>query len=74
MSADVQQSITVKIAHASPSVRLFARELGVDISKINTGSGRKGRILKEDVKSFVKQVMEEGIVATGGRYSQHSSG
>jgi len=31
-------------AHASPSVRLFARELGVDVAKISTGSGRKGRI------------------------------
>jgi pyruvate dehydrogenase E2 component (dihydrolipoamide acetyltransferase) len=51
--------------HASPSVRLFARELGVDVSKIKTGSGRKGRILKDDVKSFVKKVMTEGIVAPG---------
>jgi pyruvate dehydrogenase E2 component (dihydrolipoamide acetyltransferase) len=54
-----------KIPHATPSVRLFARELGVDISRIKKGSGRKGRILKDDVKSFVKKVMEEGIVATG---------
>lgn len=52
-------------AHASPSVRLFARELGVDIVKIKSGSGRKGRILKDDVKNFVKKVMAEGIVATG---------
>jgi pyruvate dehydrogenase E2 component (dihydrolipoamide acetyltransferase) len=52
-------------AHASPSVRLFARELGVDVAKIKTGSGRKGRILKDDVKNFVKKVMTEGIVATG---------
>lgn len=60
-----QSDTTVKAAHASPSVRLFSRELGVDISKIKTGSGRKGRILKDDVKNFVKQVMAEGIVATG---------
>jgi pyruvate dehydrogenase E2 component (dihydrolipoamide acetyltransferase) len=52
-------------AHASPSVRLFARELGVDVNKIKTGSGRKGRILKDDVKNFVKKVITEGIVATG---------
>ena len=52
-------------AHASPSVRLFARELGVDVAKIKTGSGRKGRILKDDVKSFVKKVITEGVVATG---------
>ncbi len=44
-------------AHATPSVRLFARELGVELSKITQGTGRKGRILKEDVKNFVKQVM-----------------
>jgi pyruvate dehydrogenase E2 component (dihydrolipoamide acetyltransferase) len=46
-------------------VRLFARELGVDISKIKQGGGRKGRILKDDVKNFVKKVMTEGVVATG---------
>jgi len=54
-----------RLAHASPSVRLFARELGVDVANIKTGSGRKGRILKDDVKNFVKKVMTEVIVATG---------
>ena len=39
--------------HASPSVRAFARELGVDLSLVN-GSGPKRRILKEDVQAFVK--------------------
>jgi pyruvate dehydrogenase E2 component (dihydrolipoamide acetyltransferase) len=43
-------------AHASPSVRRFARELGADLGSI-TGSGRKGRILKEDVQAFVKGVL-----------------
>ena len=52
-------------AHASPSVRLFARELGVDVAKISTGSGRKGRILKQDVKNYVKKALNEGSVATG---------
>ncbi|MDD5461919.1 MAG: dihydrolipoyllysine-residue acetyltransferase [Methylococcales bacterium] len=56
---------TAQKAHASPSVRLFARELGVDVSRIKTGSGRKGRILKDDVKNFVKNVMTEGVAATG---------
>ena len=51
--------------HASPSVRLFARELGVDITNLKKGSGRKGRILKEDVKNFVKKVISESIVTTG---------
>ncbi len=53
-------------AHASPSVRLFARELGVDIGKVAAGSGRKGRILKDDVKNFVKKVMAEGMPGTAG--------
>ena len=48
-------------AHASPSVRKFARELGVDLGLVR-GSGRKGRILKEDVKSFTKAVMSDGRV------------
>lgn len=43
-------------AYASPSVRRFARELGVDISLVK-GSGRKQRILKSDVQAFVKDVM-----------------
>lgn len=42
--------------HASPSVRLLARELGVDLSKV-TPSGPKSRILKEDVTAYVKGVL-----------------
>jgi pyruvate dehydrogenase E2 component (dihydrolipoamide acetyltransferase) len=53
-------------AHASPSVRLFARELGVDLSKVTQGSGRKGRILKDDVKNFVKKVLVDGVKTGGG--------
>ena len=53
------------LAHATPGVRLFARELGVDIQKITNGSGRKGRILKDDVKNFVKKVMTEGVAQSG---------
>jgi len=45
-----------KAAHASPSVRKFARELGVDLAHIK-GSGPKGRILQQDVQDFVKGVM-----------------
>jgi len=58
--------VTTGKAHASPSVRLFARELGVDVAKIKTGSGRKGRILKDDVKNFVKKVMVEGVAGGAG--------
>jgi pyruvate dehydrogenase E2 component (dihydrolipoamide acetyltransferase) len=48
------------VAHASPGVRRFARELGVDVARL-TGSGPKGRILKEDIQGFVK-----GALAAGG--------
>jgi pyruvate dehydrogenase E2 component (dihydrolipoamide acetyltransferase) len=50
-------------AHASPSVRRFARELGVDLGQVR-GSGLKGRISQEDVKAFVKQAL--GNAATRG--------
>jgi pyruvate dehydrogenase E2 component (dihydrolipoamide acetyltransferase) len=42
--------------HAGPSARRFARELGADLSHVR-GTGRKGRIVKEDVKRFVKEVL-----------------
>ncbi|MFP6682658.1 MAG: dihydrolipoyllysine-residue acetyltransferase [Gammaproteobacteria bacterium] len=45
-------------AYASPSVRKFARELGVDIGAV-TGSARKGRIIKSDVQAFVKLALNE---------------
>ncbi len=53
-------------AHATPSVRLFARELGVDLAKLAQGTGRKGRILKEDVQAFVKKAMTTGATQSGG--------
>ncbi len=49
--------------HAGPAVRHLARELGVDLLKV-TGSGRNKRILKENVRAFVKNVMTEGTVPT----------
>ncbi|MBK9132565.1 MAG: dihydrolipoyllysine-residue acetyltransferase [Gammaproteobacteria bacterium] len=52
-------------AYASPGVRRFARELGVDLGRVG-GSGRKGRITQDDVKAFVKQVMTQGLPAAGG--------
>ncbi|HEU4616463.1 MAG TPA: dihydrolipoyllysine-residue acetyltransferase [Gammaproteobacteria bacterium] len=42
--------------HASPSVRKLARELGVDLGRVR-GSGRKGRVTADDVKSYVKEIM-----------------
>lgn len=49
-------------SHASPGVRRFARELGVDITKV-AATGPKGRILKEDVQNYIKGVIAQ--VASG---------
>ena len=57
------------ISHASPTVRKYARELGVQIGRV-TGSGPKGRITQEDVQAFVKGVMS----GTTPSASQKSSG
>lgn len=51
--------------HASPAVRRYARELGVDLAKV-IGSGPKNRILKTDVKAFVKTAMSSGVSQGGG--------
>ncbi len=45
------------VSHATPSVRAYARELGVDLAQVE-GSGPKGRILKEDVQALVKKAMK----------------
>lgn len=50
--------------HAGPSVRRLANQLGVDLSVV-TGSGRKGRILLEDVHSFVKAALQNRGTGTG---------
>jgi pyruvate dehydrogenase E2 component (dihydrolipoyllysine-residue acetyltransferase) len=50
--------------HASPSVRKFARELGVDLMRVK-GSGPKGRILHADVQAFVKSALQGGASAKG---------
>ena len=57
-----------KVPYASPAVRLFARELGVDLHRID-GSERKGRISKDDVRKFVKAALAGGAApraASGG--------
>jgi pyruvate dehydrogenase E2 component (dihydrolipoamide acetyltransferase) len=52
-------------AHASPSVRRFSRELGVDLSRVK-GSGPKDRVTKEDVQAFVKTELSKPRGAEGG--------
>ena len=53
------------ISHASPSVRKYARELGVDVTKVN-GSGPKGRITQEDVQAYVKNIMTGQAASPAG--------
>ena len=59
-------------AHASPGVRRFARELGVDLGQVK-GSGPKARILKEDIQGFVKSALAGGTAmpaaARGGGFA-----
>ena len=52
-------------AHASPSVRRFARELGVDLTRVK-GGGPKERVLKEDVQNYVKGELARPRAAEGG--------
>ncbi|MCF6262659.1 MAG: dihydrolipoyllysine-residue acetyltransferase [Xanthomonadales bacterium] len=53
------------MAHASPAVRRFARELGADLLKV-VGSARAGRITRDDVKAFVKQALSAAPATTSG--------
>ena len=53
-------------AHASPSIRKFARELGVDLLRV-TGKGPKGRITQQDVQDFVKGVMAAPAPTAGAK-------
>jgi pyruvate dehydrogenase E2 component (dihydrolipoamide acetyltransferase) len=55
-------------AHASPAVRRFARELGVDLGLVY-GKGSKGRILKEDVKAFTKSMLSGNKLGSGGGFT-----
>ena len=64
---------TGKLAHASPSIRKFARELGVDLGKV-PGSGPKGRITQLDVQNYVKGVMAGTTAAPAGASAPAGSG
>lgn len=59
--------------HASPSVRRLAREFGVDLTQVK-GSGRKGRILKEDVQSYVKYELSRPKMTAGSSVGAGSGG
>ncbi len=66
-SAQAATAPSGKAAHASPSVRQYARELGVEIALVG-GTGEKGRITKEDVQNFVKKALAApaASASTGG--------
>lgn len=67
------QSGSHKVSHASPSVRKFARELGVDVARV-TGTGPKGRITQEDVRAFVKGVMTSPAATAGAAAGTATAG
>ncbi|MEQ1535175.1 MAG: dihydrolipoyllysine-residue acetyltransferase [Burkholderiaceae bacterium] len=58
--AHAPTSNTLNLPHASPSVRKFARELGVPLAEVK-GSGQKGRITEQDIQQFTKSVMAGAI-------------
>src|SRR5450830_1723603 len=66
-------AVNGKLAHASPSIRKFARELGVELSRVG-GSGPKGRITQEDVQNFVKGVMSGAVAAPNAPAAKAGSG
>ena len=53
------------VSHATPAMRRYARELGVDLAKVK-GTGRKGRILREDISGFVKRALSAPHEAAPG--------
>ena len=61
---DADSVLPSKVPYASPAVRVFARELGVDLAQVN-GSEKGGRITREDVQKFVKAALSGGVAGTG---------
>ncbi|NEY37248.1 dihydrolipoamide acetyltransferase, partial [Streptomyces sp. PRKS01-65] len=57
--------LPAKVPYATPAVRVFARELGVDLLQIN-GTEKGGRITKGDVQKFVKAALSGGVPAAAG--------
>jgi pyruvate dehydrogenase E2 component (dihydrolipoamide acetyltransferase) len=72
-SASGSNNIPTNLPHASPSVRKFARELGVDLTQVK-GSGPKGRITQLDVQGYVKSVMSGAAASPVGQATLSGSG
>jgi pyruvate dehydrogenase E2 component (dihydrolipoamide acetyltransferase) len=66
-TADNKNNTTTStfVSHASPSVRKFARELGINNLVMVSGSGVKNRITHDDIKNFVKQTLTHGMLGNG---------
>ena len=62
---DADSVLPSKVAYASPAVRVFARELGVDLLQLK-GTEKGGRITREDVQRYVKGALTGGAPAAGG--------
>ena len=62
---DADSVLPSKVAYASPAVRVFARELGVDLLQLK-GTEKGGRITREDVQRYVKAALSGGVPAAGG--------
>ncbi len=69
---DASRVLPDQVPHASPAVRGFARELGVDLSRV-TGSERGGRISREDVSAYVKGALAAPVVSSAGAGSGNFS-
>jgi len=65
VSFDADAVLPSKVAYASPAVRVFARELGVDLLQLK-GTEKGGRITREDVQRYVKAALSGGVPAAGG--------
>ncbi len=64
----LHEPVSAGVVYASPAIRRFARELGVDLVAVN-GSGTKGRILKEDVRQHVKNMLSKRGTDSAGSFA-----
>ncbi|CAN5828034.1 dihydrolipoyllysine-residue acetyltransferase [soil metagenome] len=72
-AAPVPVAAVVGNSHASPSIRKFARELGVDLARVQ-GTAIKGRISQEDVQNFVKGIMSGATAAPALAAASNTNG
>ncbi len=72
-SVGLPNALPDSLPYASPSVRQFARELGVDLSAVK-GTAEKGRITREDVQAFVKNALSSGAIHGSGSAKTGSNG